>query len=37
LAKISRLISVNGFRNKLLAAKTAVELYEVIKANEQSQ
>ena len=34
LAKISRLISVNGFRNKLLAANTAEELYEAIKANE---
>jgi fructose-specific phosphotransferase system IIA component len=37
LAKISRLISVNNFRNKLLAANTANELYEAIKANEQIQ
>ena len=35
LAKISRLVSVNNFRNKLLAATSAKELYQVIKDNEQ--
>ena len=35
LAKISRLVSVNNFRNKLLAAPSAKELYQVIKDNEQ--
>ncbi len=35
LAKISRLVSVNNFRNKLLAATSAKELYQAIKDNEQ--